>query len=99
MSDVSIEGDRVLFNRRDENPVLSHPVQSQGFTNSRWGRIAHDDLTANDGRQRVTTDKGREVTVSIPTLSEYVTLTPRMVTPVRFVQDDTQMPSLTILPQ
>ena len=38
-----------------------------------------------NGRQRVKTDKGKEVTCSVPTLSEYVTLTPRMVTPVSVI--------------
>ena len=84
---MRLEGDRVLFSKHDDYSILSHPIQSQGVTRSRWGSISHDRiLGSRDGRRRVTTDQGKEVTFQVPTLSDYVTLTPRMVTPVSAVR-------------
>ena len=39
-------------------------------------------IGSQDGRHRIQTETGKEITYSMPTLAEYVTLTPRMVTPV-----------------
>ena len=44
-------------------------------------------IGTQDGRHRILTDKGKEVMFSVPTLADYVTLTPRMVTPVSGLRD------------
>ena len=44
-------------------------------------------IGSQDGRHRILTDRGKEVMFSVPTLADYVTLTPRMVTPVSTLGD------------
>ena len=76
------EGDCAFVRCRGQEPILTKPLHPGGKTSSRWGEIKHDNIIGKQARELVTTSKGREVRVSIPTLEEYVLETPRLVTPV-----------------
>lgn len=77
-----IEGDRALL-RYKETAFLTRPLQP-GDTNTAadHGQISHDHIIGKQVRDLVTTSKGVKLRVHLPTLEEYVTLTPRIVTPV-----------------
>ncbi|KAJ5281177.1 hypothetical protein N7478_006549 [Penicillium angulare] len=74
------EGDRVLLNTKQ--PALTKPLKKGGKTNLRKGHLAHDLVIGNRVWDAVQAHKGPEVRLSLPTLEEYVTLTPRHVTPI-----------------
>ena len=76
------EGDRAFLRHRDSEPVFTKPLFPEGKTSTRWGDISHHNLIGKEARELVTTSKGREVRVYLPTLEAYVTETPRLVTPV-----------------
>ena len=84
-ADMCSEGDRVVLRCRDatKEPVFTGPVKSGNKTETRWGIVKHEQLLGKRSRELVQTHKGETLLVKLPTLEEYVVLTPRMVTPVR----------------
>jgi len=73
------EGDRVLI----AGKKLSNPLRPGGTINVAKGQIQHDDILGKPlTRLRVTSNRGQASTVTYPTFDEYVSNTPRVVTPV-----------------
>lgn len=79
----------MLLLSRDSSrePIFSKPLKRGSTINSRWGAIKHDELIGKSPRQLVQVPKGGVLRVQLPTLEEYVVLTPRLVTPVGFGAD------------
>jgi tRNA A58 N-methylase Trm61 len=69
---------------KDESkePVFTKPLHRGGTTVTRWGNISHEDLIGKRPRDIIPSKKGIELRVHVPTLEEYVVMTPRLVTPV-----------------
>ena len=80
------EGDRILLRVKDESktPLFTKPLRPGKTIVSRWGSIGHEALIGRGARDVVMTSTGRELRIHIPSLHDYVKLTPRLVTPVSF---------------
>ncbi|KAL9130946.1 MAG: hypothetical protein Q9217_000992 [Psora testacea] len=74
-------GDRVLLRYKD-SAHLTKPLHPEGRTATHLGDFYHGDIIGKQSRDIIKSHKGSEVRVHVPTLAEYVTLTPRIVTPV-----------------
>ncbi|PGH27328.1 hypothetical protein AJ80_01038 [Polytolypa hystricis UAMH7299] len=74
------EGDRVFVHGK--NPLLTKPLRANDQTSARRGLLKHNDIIGKRSRDLVQAYKGPMYRVTYPTLEEYVTLTPRLVTPV-----------------
>lgn len=79
------EGDHVVL-RPVKDPFgsgyLSKALASSSFIESHHGKINHSDIIGKRVRDIVTTPKGARFRIHEPTLAEYVSSTPRIVTPV-----------------
>ncbi|PLN76391.1 S-adenosyl-L-methionine-dependent methyltransferase [Aspergillus taichungensis] len=73
-------GDRVVIHQK--NPKLTKPLKSGDKTDLPRGYITHDSIIGHGVRERFRAHKGADHRVTHPTLEEYVTLTPRKVTPI-----------------
>lgn len=62
--------------------VFTKPLKVTKKVATKWGNISHDSLIGKRARDVVRLNTGREFRLHFPTLEEYVTLTPRIVTPV-----------------
>lgn len=80
-AELFTEGDRVLVHGRKS--VLSRPLKKNDKTDLPFGAVAHNDIIGKSSRDTVQTNTGHGCRVTLPTLEEYVSLTPRKVTPVR----------------
>jgi len=83
---VETENDIVLLKRRgsdDAKPILTRRLRPGGKIETHRGTIDHTSLIGKEIRDVVYTTKGVGYRVYQPTLAEHVTLSPRMVTPVR----------------
>lgn len=72
--------------RMKEDPsriVFTKPLKAGKSVATKWGNLEHDYLIGKEARDTVTFSTGREFRLHLPTLGEYVELTPRLVTPVR----------------
>ncbi|KAJ5983371.1 hypothetical protein N7481_005470 [Penicillium waksmanii] len=76
----AVEGDRIVLHNRQ--PVLTKPLKKGDKTNLRRGHLDHDRVIGNRVWDSVQAHKGPDVRPSLPTLDEYVALTPRHVTPI-----------------
>lgn len=76
------EGDRVLLRYKNEALRLTNPLNQQGTTTTRFGDVEHKNLIGKQVRDIVITSKRWELRAHLPTLDEYVCMTPRLVTPV-----------------
>lgn len=63
---------------------LTKPLSASGTVATHRGVISHSSIINRRARDLVPTSTGMEYRLYEPTLSEYVCLTPRIVTPVRF---------------
>lgn len=66
--------------------MFTKPLRPGLKVQSKWGSIPHDSLIGKSARDVVASSTSREFRIHIPTLEEYVTLTPRLVTPVGLIQ-------------
>ncbi|PKY07309.1 S-adenosyl-L-methionine-dependent methyltransferase [Aspergillus campestris IBT 28561] len=73
-------GDRVVIHHK--NPKLTKPLKSGDKTDLPRGHLTHDSIIGHGVRERFRAHKGIDHRVTHPTLEEYVTLTPRKVTPI-----------------
>ena len=73
-----IEGDRVLV----DGKKLSGPLHTNHRLELPRGYIAHNDIIGKPPRAFVSTNVGQKYQITYPTLDQYVSLTPRKVTPV-----------------
>ncbi|KAJ5086710.1 hypothetical protein NUU61_008017 [Penicillium alfredii] len=74
------EGDRVVLHTKQ--PQLTRPLRKGDKTPVRRGYVEHDRIIGSRVWDAIQTHKGPDVRVSLPTLDEYVALTPRQVTPI-----------------
>ncbi|KAL3476385.1 S-adenosyl-L-methionine-dependent methyltransferase [Aspergillus californicus] len=74
------EGDRVLIHGKV--PLLSKPLRKGGKSDVRRGKLEHDQIIGRRVRDLVEAHKGPEYRLTLPTLEDYVSLTPRLVTPI-----------------
>ncbi|KAJ5089379.1 hypothetical protein N7532_008063 [Penicillium argentinense] len=81
-TDFSIfrEGDRIVLHNKQ--PILTKPLKRGDKTNLRRGHLEHDRVIGSRVWETVQAHKGPDVRPSLPTLDEYVALTPRHVTPI-----------------
>ena len=78
-------GDRLILRMKEDlsRELFTKPLKHGKTVQSKWGSIPHDSLIGKSARDIVASSTAREFQLHIPTLDEYVTLTPRLVTPVR----------------
>lgn len=74
------EGDRIVLHNKQ--PVLTKPLKKGDKTNLRRGHLDHNRVIGGRVWDTVQAHRGPEVRPSLPTLDEYVALTPRHVTPI-----------------
>ncbi|THC99080.1 hypothetical protein EYZ11_001476 [Aspergillus tanneri] len=79
---MSLEGDRAIVHIPGKSSILTKPLQKGQKTNVRRGSLLHESIIGRRVRDRIQAQKGPEYRVTLPTLDEYVVLTPRLVTPV-----------------
>jgi len=76
------EGDIVLLRRVKKPPILTKPLKAGQTLGTHFGTIKHDDILGKSYRDTVSSSKAKYARIHRPTLGEYATLTPRIVTPV-----------------
>ncbi|KAI9700936.1 MAG: hypothetical protein M1820_006581 [Bogoriella megaspora] len=79
------EGDIVLLRPKlDQNakPVLSKPLKPRGTEDTHRGILKHSDILGTRVRDVVTSSSNVGFRVYEPTLAEYTSITPRIVTPI-----------------
>ncbi|GFF41227.1 hypothetical protein IFM46972_06473 [Aspergillus udagawae] len=74
------EGDRVVVHGK--TPSLTKPLRRGQKTDVRRGVLQHDSIIGQRVRDLVKAHKGPDYRLSLPTLDEYVSMTPRLVTPI-----------------
>ncbi|KAF7715408.1 Uncharacterized protein PECH_007902 [Penicillium ucsense] len=74
------EGDRAVIHQKQ--PQLTKPLKAGDKTNLRRGHVAHEKIIGSRVWDAVPAHKGPDVRLSLPTLEEYVALSPRLVTPI-----------------
>jgi hypothetical protein len=62
--------------------TLTTPLRPKGVTMTPLGEVTHDSVIGKRVLEIVKTDRMVELYVDLPTLDEYVCMTPRLVTPV-----------------
>ena len=79
-SQVFAEGDRVFLRARKE--ILSAPLQKNNRVNLPGTFLNHNDIIGQLPGATVRAQNGSGFRIAHPTLEQYVTYTPRKVTPV-----------------
>ncbi|KZZ89026.1 tRNA (adenine-N(1)-)-methyltransferase [Ascosphaera apis ARSEF 7405] len=74
------EGDRVLLHGK--KTTITTPLKLTGKTKLHRGIIQHSDIIGKQARDAVKSSHDAVYRISYPTLEQYATLTPRLVTPV-----------------
>ncbi|KAF7116661.1 hypothetical protein CNMCM5793_005153 [Aspergillus hiratsukae] len=77
---IVLEGDRVVVHGK--TPSLTKPLRRGQKTDVRRGVLEHDSIIGQRVRDLVKAQKGPDYRLSLPTLDEYVSMTPRLVTPI-----------------
>ena len=80
-----VEGDIVLLRPlggSSQNGYLSKPLKAAQTIDTQHGTLRHADILGRRVRETVTTKKGSRFRILEPSLSDYVVLTKRIVTPV-----------------
>ncbi|KAJ5971944.1 uncharacterized protein N7479_001862 [Penicillium vulpinum] len=85
------EGDRVILHGKQ--PSLSKSLKRGEKLQTPRGAVEHDSIIGKRVWDTVQSRKGLSLRVSLPTLEEYVALTPRLVTPI-YPQDANLIASL-----
>lgn len=60
---------------------MTNVLRQDGKTNLQHGDILHSEIIGRNTRDLVRSSRGADLRVYLPTLAEYVTMTPRIVTP------------------
>ena len=76
-----IAGERVLLQLRGKDLWLSQVLRPDGSTILHKGKLLHNDIIGKRTLDTVSSSIGAELRILRPTLADYVTLTPRHVTP------------------
>ncbi|KAE8148307.1 adenine-N(1)--methyltransferase [Aspergillus avenaceus] len=74
------EGDRAVIHGK--TPSLTKPLRTGHKTDLRRGYLLHENIIGRRVREKLQAQKGPEYRLTLPTLDEYVALTPRLVTPI-----------------
>ncbi|KAB8236227.1 tRNA (adenine-N(1)-)-methyltransferase [Aspergillus alliaceus] len=74
------EGDRAIIHGK--TPSLTKPLRKGQKTDLRRGYLQHDTVIGRRVRERFQAQKGPDYRLTLPSLDEYVSLTPRLVTPI-----------------
>ena len=64
---------------------MTKRLEIDGKTEFSQGIINHSDLIEKLSPKRIKTHKDHAVEARLPTMAEYITMTPRLVTPVRIL--------------
>ncbi|KAJ5454446.1 uncharacterized protein N7458_005402 [Penicillium daleae] len=96
-TDFSIfrEGDRAVLHQKQ--PQLTKPLKRGDKTHLRRGHVAHDNIIGSRVWDAASLT-GPDVRLSLPTLEEYVALTPRLVTPVWAYDHEPRPPAQLLTP-
>ncbi|KAL9587110.1 MAG: hypothetical protein Q9212_000477 [Teloschistes hypoglaucus] len=62
--------------------ALTTPLHQKGKTRTKFGSIEHKDVLGKQPRDVVISSKNIKLRLQVPTLEEYVVLSPRLVTPI-----------------
>lgn len=76
------EHDCAVIRHKGQTIALTAPLRVGGRTSTRLGDIDHDTIIGKQPRDVIISSNNRELRVHIPTLEEYVLMTPRSVTPI-----------------
>ncbi|KAL8737865.1 MAG: hypothetical protein Q9181_001268 [Wetmoreana brouardii] len=74
--------DCVVLRHKGQPIALTSPLHARGRTKTRVGDIADEAIIGRRPRDVVVSSKDKELRVHIPTLEDYIVLTPRIVTPI-----------------
>ncbi|MCJ1470488.1 hypothetical protein MMC07_009134 [Pseudocyphellaria aurata] len=80
-AEILQEGDRALLRHKDI-VFLTKPLRPYDKLDTHHGVISHNCIIGKRVRDLITTNTGLDYRVNFPTLEEYVTMTPRFVTPI-----------------
>lgn len=69
---------------RGKDAFMSKKLDPAETTAIHAGGLRHSDIIGKRSRDTVRSTKGHDVRAYLPTLAEYITMTPRKVTPVGF---------------
>lgn len=72
----------MLVLKAGEGSHLTKPLEPEGQTSCHYGLFKHSDLLGRRAGDVVRTHRGLDVRARLPTLAEYTSMTPRIVTPV-----------------
>ena len=75
-------GDRVLLQAKGKGVFLTKKLNPESTTTFQTGSVKHSEVIGKRTRDTVKSSKGHEIRAYLPSLAEYTTLTPRVVTPV-----------------
>ena len=79
------EGDIVLLRPKlnaSAKPILTKPLRKDALIQTHKGTISHSQIIGARVRDKISTHLKTELRLLEPTLAEYASLTPRIVTPV-----------------
>ncbi|KAL4910610.1 S-adenosyl-L-methionine-dependent methyltransferase [Aspergillus multicolor] len=77
------EGDRLIINNvKKRQPQLTAPLRRGHKIDTPKGKLDPEHIIGRGPREIVPTNKGTKFIVTLPTLEQYVSLTPRHVTPI-----------------
>lgn len=76
---MRLEGDCAIIRQKGQTLALTAPLHVKGQTSTRAGQVDHDTIIGKQPRDVIISSKNRELRVHIPTLEEYVVMTPRFV--------------------
>ena len=80
---VRTEGDCALVRHKGQTIALTPPLRNKCQISTRLGKVDHDTIIGKQPRDVVVSSENYELRVQLPTLEEYIILSPRLVTPVR----------------
>ncbi len=92
------ENDIVLLKKKGDTtatPILTKPLRSKGKIQTPRGSIEQSNLIGKGIRDLVSTNSKVEYRIHQPSLAEYVTLCPRLVTPVRIESSSNTVKNVT----
>lgn len=73
----------MVLRHKGQAIALTNPLHQKGKTRTKFGSIEHKDVLGKQPRDIVISSRNIELRLQVPTLDEYVVLSPRQVTPVR----------------
>ena len=81
-TDANLAGDRVLLQLKGKGVFMTKKLNPKSTTTFQTSSVKHAEIIGKKSRDTVESSRGHDIRAYLPSLAEYVTLTPRMVTPV-----------------